>query len=453
MSWIDRLKEAAYNSPAGARLTFSYENVSKFFEKKGSAFEFTSASGTYVQPLGKSGDRFPLLCIFHGEDHDTEAQTFMDALGEDGIGKLEHPFYGEKNVIPIGTIRQRDDLKTAANQSIIEVTFWETISGIYPAVGEDITAVVVQNINSFTEAASEEFSASVDAISSVEQAAAEGFFSRILSNVTESLEEITKIQEELQEQLKEKTGPLKDAFDNTNSVFGSINAQFDSILSSIITGLDRAFLRPATLARQVLRLVQTPGRAFSTIGDKFLRYRNIIDRLVAQGTATLSPGGGNEARNNFYISDMFATAAISGAVTAAVSSAPSSGSIVTGEGLIQFQTRTQAIEAAEELLQMLEDVTVWRENNFQALEEIDTGESYQTLHRIATLGAGALIGIAFNLKQERSVVLDRNRNMIELEYQLYGTVGENIDLLISSNNLTGSEMLELKTGKEILYYV
>jgi len=69
------------------------------------------------------------------------------------------------------------------------------------------------------------------------------------------------------------------------------------------------------------------------------------------------------------------------------------------------------------------------------------------------LTAGFLVEISFNLKQERRIILTRNRSIIDLVAELYGTVDDQLDFLISSNDLSGSEILEVPKGREIVYYV
>ena len=150
---------------------------------------------------------------------------------------------------------------------------------------------------------------------------------------------------------------------------------------------------------------------------------------------------------------MFAAGSVSGAVISAVGSVPSSDTIITSDGAVQFQTRSQAITAADEILTLLDEFTEWREANQESLEIIDTGEVYQQIQQLAVLGAAALIKSSFALKQERSIILDRDRTIVDLEFELYGTIDDNVNLIINTNNLTGSEILELPVGKEILYYV
>ena len=68
MSWQDRVKPAAYESPSGRRIEFLFENVAESFGKKTTAFEFPDVDGTFVQDLGRTGNRLPLRIIINGDD-------------------------------------------------------------------------------------------------------------------------------------------------------------------------------------------------------------------------------------------------------------------------------------------------------------------------------------------------------------------------------------------------
>ncbi len=134
MSWEDRIREAAYTSPSGTRRVFAFEAVSAEVELRAKAFEFPGVNATYVQGNGHGGKRFPLRCFFAGDEHDLEAEAFVEGLLERGVGRLEHPFYGIHDVVPLGTITRRDDLKDAANQTVIEVTLAVSLTQVYPTL-------------------------------------------------------------------------------------------------------------------------------------------------------------------------------------------------------------------------------------------------------------------------------------------------------------------------------
>lgn len=52
----------------------------------------------------------------------------------------------------------------------------------------------------------------------------------------------------------------------------------------------------------------------------------------------------------------------------------------------------------------------------------------------------------------RSSRLDRPRALIELTAELYGVVDERLDFMITTNDLTPNEILELPAGREIVWY-
>ena len=152
MAWNDRIREAAYTSPSGARTAFNYEDVSRSVDKKTTGYEFPDADGTYVQDLGRSGRKYPIRAFFWGNDYDQEADGFEAGLLERGVGKLDHPIYGSIDVVPFGSIKRRDDLKTAANQAVVEVTFWETVGIIYPTSQQDPASAVLSAVDEYNEA-------------------------------------------------------------------------------------------------------------------------------------------------------------------------------------------------------------------------------------------------------------------------------------------------------------
>ena len=149
MTWRDRRREAAYTPPSGTRLLFGYPDLSKAREKLTKAYTTPGANTTLVQDQGVGGRRFPVDMIFSGPDHDLQSRIMEAALVESGVGVLEHPAYGKFNVVPFGKITQIDRDKTAANQSIIQVVFYESVKTIYPSRVPDLAALTLLNIDEF----------------------------------------------------------------------------------------------------------------------------------------------------------------------------------------------------------------------------------------------------------------------------------------------------------------
>jgi prophage DNA circulation protein len=393
-----------------------YEDVSQSVTKQTSGYNFPDASGTYVQDLGHSGRRYPLRVIFWGADHDQEARAFESALLERGAGKLEHPLYGVIDVVPYGDIKTRDRLKTAANQSVLEVTFWATIGLLYPTSQTDPAAEVQAAVEEYTEAAAEEFGAAADLDSAVEQASFTSTYESLLDSAEAGLQAIAEVQD-------------------------NVARQFNAIVSSINRGIDVLVAQPLTLARQTISMILAPARAAASIKARLSAYANLASALISGDNAVVSPGG-YDARpsNQFHTANLFASSYVIGAVVSAINN--------------QFETKPEALAAAEEILAQRDAVVAWQEANYGSLGETDTGAAYQKLQAATTLTAGYLVEISFSLKQERVITLDRDRTVIDLAAEVYGEVDDDvIDFLLASNALVGDEILNLPQGKDIVYYV
>lgn len=406
MAWTERLQEAAYTAPDGTRIVFIYENVSKEFDKKGSAFDFPDADGTYMQPMGRTGRRYPLRLIFSGTDYDLQANAFEAAIDQDGTGKLDHPIYGTINVVPFGTIKRRDDLKTAGNQAIFEVTFWETIGLVYPTGQTDPQSAVIAAVDEYNTAAAESLAGGLDLTTAIQRATFENQYLAALDVVKSTLSGVADTQD-------------------------NVRKQFNATVDSVQTGIDVLIDEPLTLALQTTALIQAPARARTSITTRLDGYANLARDLLGLNDP--------EDYNEFLTRDLYASTTVTGSIVSTVNT--------------EFITKSDALKAAEVVLAQMDAVTVWRDDNFALLDEIDTGETYQKLQDAVALTAGFLVEISFSLKQEQTLVLTRARTIIDLVAELYGAVDTELDFFITSNDLSGSEILELPAGREVVYYV
>jgi len=420
MSWIDRLQEAAYISPSGVRIVFNYENVKRAVSKKTTGFEFPDADGTFVQDLGRSGRRYPMMVIFWGNDYDQQASSFEAALIERGIGKLEHPLYGTIDVVPFGTITRRDDLKTASNQAFINVSFWETIGLTYPATQTDPGNEILAAIQDYNTSASIAFGESISLDTTVEQVTFENTYQAI-SDVS-----VNVLQ------------PIADTQSN-------IKSSFDVIKDSIDNSIDQLIKEPIILALQTIQLIQTPARALTNITARLVAYGNLITSIVSGKQSIAKPGFDSKNFNDFYTRDLYGSTYVTGSILSTINNT--------------FFTKPEAIAAAEVILNQMDAIINWRDLNYKSLNDsdfraaIDTGDAYQKLQEAVALTAGFLIEISFSLKQEWTIILDRDRTIVDLTAELYGEIDGKLDFLIDSNNLSGSEIIEIPRGRAIVYYV
>lgn len=412
MSWQERIKDAAYTSPSGIRFSFIYEDVSKESDKKTTVFTFPDKDGAFIQDLGRGGRRYPLRIFFSGENYDLVADEFFTALEEVGVGILEHPLYGTINVVPTGTIRRRDNLKTASNQAVFDIEFWETITEIsFPFAETEAITIVNESIENFSEDASEQFDDELE-LETVSEAI--DFKSKFLTalDLTKSvLDDIAKIQQD-------------------------IKSQFDAIYNTIQTNIDELIGVPVQLALNTIDFIRLPARALSGINAKLDAYGNLINNIIGND---FEPSYDNKIKNNFVSLSLFANTSLIAEVEATL--------------FTELETKPEAINVADIIVTNFDNIINWSDTNRNTLEIIDTGEAYQQLQNAVIADTTRLVQISFSLKQERFVVLERPRTIIDLCAELYGVVDSQLDFLISSNSLTGDEIIELPKGKEIKYYI
>lgn len=419
MSWEDRLRDAAYTSPLGGRIVFQYMDVSREVDKRTAAFEFANVNDAYVQDNGHGSRRYPLTCYFSGANHDLDATRFEELLLDRGVGRLQHPLYGTFDVVPFGTITRNDALATAANQSVVQVTFWTTTGAVYPSGQSNPLSEVVGSLDLFTDAVSAQYAADTDLRSTVSKESTKA--------TTRSLLQLAS-----------------SALSGVSAGVTDVNREFRDAQQAINFGMDVLIGQPLTLARQVVNMTTAPGRAAVGLQLRLLAYQQLATTIFGSRAGSDAQDGTTlnslklKLSNDFHTADLFAASAMAGSITSVSEH--------------EFTTRTEALAAAESLATQLDALVAWREGRFGGLGQVDTGEAYQALQGAYALALGYLVSVSFSLSVERVVVLDRARTIIDLCAELYGSVDDKLDFLIASNSLTGQEILELPKGRALVYY-
>lgn len=410
MSWIDELREAAYIAPDGTRITFFYEDVSKEIDKKTSQFLFPDKNGAFIQDLGVGGRRFPLRIIFWGDSYNIEADDFEKAVEQRGVGLLEHPLYGVRKVVPFGTISRRDDLKNANNQAIFELTFYETIEDIiFPVSTVSLSQEILNDIESFQNIQSQEFLDDISIVTALENISIQSNLTAGVANLNKSLSAIAKVQSD-------------------------IDAKFKSVTASITNSISDVINKAQIIASQAIILAKTPARVAIDIQKKIEGYSNIISDLIS---SIFEPDTDSTTKNNYQTNKLFANASLTAAAESSL--------------FIEFNTKSEALEVADNLLFLYENINQWQDNNTQSLDIIDVGNSYAIIKEIITKTVSRLVELSFTLKQERFLILDRNRTPLDLVAELYGDLSQ-LDFFIFSNKLNGDKILEIEKGEQVVYY-
>ncbi len=449
MTWEDRLQPAAYTGPDGTRVPFQFEDVSKTIRKKTTAHEFPDVNATFVEDKGLKGALYPLRIFFSGEDHDLEAEAFEAVISQQGPGTLEHPLYGTVTAIPFGELVRNDALVTEANQTVFQVTFWETIAALFPSANDSTLQLVDDAVASYDEGGATQFSDSVELASAGQE-------STFAANMR---------------QLKDGAAQaLKAAQDGE----GELSSRMDRIDRAIDDTLDTFFGGPLTLAFQIRQLVGAPARSAKLLRARLDAYANLAQSIFA-GTGTGSGGGtGTSTTGAAGVVDpgTGAPGAISDASNAFHANRLMSETVVLGIALAvsgeTYTTRQQALDSAAELAEIFDSSVVWSEDNYAVLTaasagpdatrrnssgvgSVDTGEARQIMLDVVTATLSYLITTAFTLGVERTLVLGTPRSPIDLVHELYGGL-DRLDEFIDTNEFNGDQILELQIGDKVRYY-
>jgi hypothetical protein len=439
MTWQERLKIAAFTSPSGVRTEFFYENVRANINKRDSLREPADFDGAFVQNFGIGASSYPMLCIFWGDDHDRDADAFLNLLVEPGTGMLEHPLYGRiENAVSFGPVARRDDLKTAANQTVFEVNFVQSARFSFPGSITAIEDEIGSAIGEFEDAQGAAFEDDIKIATAREKISLIDSVKTKVANVQRSMSKIAATVDEIQNEFNDAVNFINN---NINSLVGT----------------------PLKLANSVINLVKSPARAASQISATLSAYGNLLASVISDANGLFSPTAGNSVNNQFFNSELFSRAAFASMLTGSTSAAGSTRE-VSGQSLEDFislepqeqrpfSTQTEIIETIEFLGREFVVQNDWNEANRASLTLLDTGEAFSYLERAWSLTAGFLIQLSFSARQERIIVLSEPRNFVELCGELYGTLDAAFDFFILTNDLTGDEIYELPRGRRVKYYI
>jgi hypothetical protein len=130
-------------------------------------------------------------------------------------------------------------------------------------------------------------------------------------------------------------------------------------------------------------------------------------------------------------------------------------------------SREEAVETAASILGMMDGLITFSDAKIETLNEssasiqaqsakdiyIDANAaSYIALKELVQQSANLIMNASFALPMQRTFTLDRDRQVIELCAELYGTV-DYVDNFIISNNLSIDEIELLPAGTKVMHYV
>jgi hypothetical protein len=410
MSWVERLKTGIKITTGDGQL---YEPLSlvasnvKSFEFNISEFEFPEVEGTKVDRRLKKGTRYPLDFFFQGENNIDEANRFEQSSRDLRPWTILHPVFGQFIAHPLSIEFDHSGM----NLTRISVTVVETITDAGPRMILDVFGTANEAVEAASETSgdvAELISPSVSDINTM-SATTDDLYSQaqgLISNDVTAAEYFNlymTAKNKISTTLNDGNFAVAEAID----AFISFPAQFDTDIKS------------------KLQIFQAQAASFSSILESLLNKNSKAIFETQKGAVVL--------------------AAVQSSLNAPES---------------DYQNAVDVIFVIEQLLsiynQFVDELQVLQSPNGTEVDSyLPNADFMYQLNFAVNYTVSNLFQIALTAQQERIIYLENDSNAIVLAHRFYGLEDNDstIQRFIETNNIQLNELLQLKKGRKIVYYV
>ena len=408
MSWTEKLKTGLkITTGDGKKFTPLYKLNPKTTDFNVAEFEFPNIEGTLVKRSLVKGTKMSLEFYFQGEDHLSQSLEFEESAKDKRPFIILHPFFGEMTVQP--TSLSYDP--TGLNLTKVTGNFIETISDEYPRLTKDPKNKIALSSKNTQDSLVESFG----------------------SNVIVEPSDINSLNE------------------NNASIYalgseavqsGNQANEYFQLFQTANSAVSVMAANTSNAAQLITNLYTYPSLFVSGIKE---RLTLLFKQLVKLGSALNTLSTPNEKK----IYELSGGAVLTSIVSATINPLGT-----------DYKTSKDVIESIDSI------VLSWNTyiNNIEAIQT-DTNDlvdsyvpdfnSLRPLMELINFATANLINIALDASSERSIILESDSNAILLTHRFYGlNEGDsNLNKFINQNNLSANELIEIKKGKKIVYYI
>lgn len=408
MSWLEKVEKGiTITTGDGRKYTPEYFITPKTTDFNIAEFNFPNVEGTLVKRGTVKGAKHNLTFVFQGENHLDVSFNFEKSAKDNRPWEIEHPFYGIIRVHPTSLTYD----STGINITRITGEFIETILDTFPQVSLNPKEFINIKASSTIDKSN---------VNTTNKLKVDSKLKKLLDKLTKLIYNVNNVITKIQEE----------AGDYMN-IFNSALAQIETIQSN----LDSAI-------RNISNVVNFPSRFVASLKSKLEGFKESFAQLEE---IFKEP----ESTNNKVAYEFFGTTIISSAVSTIAVSEPS-----------DFETTKDVINAIEEILELqnsfitklddLQNDTIGDEDAY-----IPDYDSLNEMNILVNFAIANLLDIATNSKQERSFYLEEDSNALLLTHRLYGLDedDENLVKFMNQNNIILNEIIQIKKGRKIVYFV
>ncbi|MES2287275.1 MAG: hypothetical protein V4547_16405 [Bacteroidota bacterium] len=405
MSWQDRIDNIKFSITTGDGKIFYplLGNAEKSTDFNTSEFDYIDIEGTEIGRKKAKGGKFPLVFYFEGDDNIEQTEAFEKSAKDSRLWVVVHPFYGEIKGQPLSLGRN----DSALNTTQVTVDFWESIDRKLPksevAVREQLTAMTVNQI---------------------------GLASTSYASAQLKTSDLRKVKSNL-----EKTSARYE-----NSVTNENFQKFKELKSNAEAAVDKLLTNPADAITQIGAYIQFATSIETSVVERVELLKHMYnDTLeIIEIVARLSDKLFFESVGSFVISAICNT------------------SLFAKSG--DYVTRNEIEEITAEISDIYSHylLTIDAAQTNTVTDAFSPDFATQTnLNALVSATLVNLFNLAFDAKQERTVQVEKDTNLIILVHKYLGLDAndQNIESFRNINGIRNKNVFKIKQGRTIKYFV
>ena len=392
MSWTNRINQTIKLTTADGN---SYEPLYLLSPRRVdfnvSQFEFPNIDGTLVNRQNIKGYKYDITIIFQEELHRERYLQFEKSVKDKRPIEVLHPMYGLFNAHIVSMV----DDPTALSSTRVSLSMIQTISEEYPKTVTDANNQVNIDFDNINETISESFD----------------------SNTELSTLDTVNMQSKTDSAYELGTSSVKSG-NQSNEYILLYNAAKNST-SELVSFLvyPSLFIERVTYRLQLLK---------SQYDKLSLLVNTVNDKLIY------------ELYGNAYVSAMVNT------------------SVNPIED--DYNNTSDVLDVINTISNVYNDFITNLDNmqtpNGSDLDSyIPNFETISNLTSMVNYALANLFDIALTANQKRTAILESDTNLILLAHRFYGASEDSFNRLISENKIGMNEIIEIKKGREVVYYV
>ncbi len=406
MGWLDQINSAfVITTGDGKEFRPQWMNATKSDEYNVAEFNFIDIEGTLVKRRKAKGRRFNLEIFFQGDDNLDVSRDFSISSKDPRAWTILHPVYGTLIVQPLA------------------LAFDDTKHNVTKITGTVVETIVEDNPQAITDP--------VDKITEDKETLDATFEESFATDVIPSTTDKSTLSDN-----------LNIIFNEAEDLAGEATEDYLNAFNSAEAAILDATKEPLAAITAINGVINLPAFFVQSVKNRIRSFKNQFDKLSEKLSSITEP-----SKKKIYESN----AGIVVSVTALAVANPIEG---------DYANRPEVIDRIDEILAIynayIDNLDILQTDNGGTPESyIPDNESLTALNDLINFSVSHLFDIALNTSQERSIIVEKDSNVILLTHRIYGLDAEDtlMDQLIENNKIGILELLKIPKNRKILYYI